>query len=124
MREKFATVSKRGNTEVNGGKSRSLASFLFVHSSDLRTKTNYHFRGVARIFQRGGPRQGHHPGITDYIGFIPLLSLVYQRAQSYYRGMKAHIIKLKTRADDENTLQKKQILKKWAFQQWLLRPRY
>ena len=24
----------------------------------------------------------------------PLLSLVYQRAQSYYRGMKAHIIHL------------------------------
>ena len=23
--------------------------------------------------------------------FIPLLSLVYQQAQSYYRGMKAHI---------------------------------
>ena len=44
-------------------------------------------RGVARIFQRGG----HHPGITDYIWFIPLLSFVYQRAQSYYRRMKAHI---------------------------------
>ena len=38
-------------------------------------------------YQRGG----HHPGIADYIWFIPLLSLVYQRAQSYYRGMKAHI---------------------------------
>ena len=24
-------------------------------------------RGVARIFQRGGHRQGHHPGIADYI---------------------------------------------------------
>ena len=44
-------------------------------------------RGVARIFQGGG----HHPGIADYIWFIPLLSLVYQRAQSYYRGMKAYI---------------------------------
>ena len=48
-------------------------------------------RGVARIFQRGGHRQGHHPGIADYIWFIPLLSLVYQRAQSYYRRMKAYI---------------------------------
>ena len=58
-------------------------------------------RGVARIFQKGGAgaggghRQGHHPGIadymSDYIWFIPLLSLVNQRAQSYYRGMKAHI---------------------------------
>ena len=50
-----------------------------------------YIRGVARIFQRGGHRQGHHPGIADYIWFISLLSLVYQRAQSYYRGMKAHI---------------------------------
>ena len=49
------------------------------------------YRGVARIFQRGGHRQGHHPGIADYIWFTPLLSLVYQRAQSYYRGMNAHI---------------------------------
>ena len=56
-------------------------------------------RGVARIFQGGGGvteatryvKQGHHPGIADYIWFISLLSLVYQRAQSYYRGMKAHI---------------------------------
>ena len=50
------------------------------------------FRGVGRIFQRGGHRGyslDHHPGIADYIWFIPLLSLVYQRAQSYYRGMKA-----------------------------------
>ena len=54
------------------------------------------FRGVARIFQRGGHRgysQDQHPGIADYIWFIPLLSLVYQRAQSYYRGMKALINK-------------------------------
>ena len=43
------------------------------------------------FFQRGDHRQGHHPGIADYIWFIPLLSLVYQRAQSYYRSMKAHI---------------------------------
>ena len=50
------------------------------------------YRGVARIFQRGGHRGyslEHHPGIADYIWFIPLLSLVYQQAQSYYRGMKA-----------------------------------
>ena len=45
------------------------------------------YRGVARIFQRGG----HHLGIAAYTLFIQLLSLVYQRAQSYYRGMKAHI---------------------------------
>ena len=37
-------------------------------------------RGVARIFQKG---------VTE--ATPPPLSLVYQRAQSYYRGMKAHI---------------------------------
>ena len=40
--------------------------------------------GVARIFQRGGHRgysPDHHPGIADYIWFMPLLSLVYQPAQ-------------------------------------------
>ena len=40
-------------------------------------------RGVARIFQRGGHRgyfPEHYPGIADYIWFIPLLPLVYQRA--------------------------------------------
>ena len=56
--------------------------------TQVNTLTN---RGLARIFQRGGSQQGHHPGIADYIWFIPLLSLVYQWAQSYYRGMKAHI---------------------------------
>ena len=44
-------------------------------------------RGVARIFQRGG----HHPGIAEYTWFKQLLSLVFQRALSYYCGMKAHI---------------------------------
>ena len=60
--------------------SRPSITFLMVHSLALSG-------GVARIFERGG----HHPGIADYTWFIPLLSLVYQRAQSYYRGMKAHI---------------------------------
>ena len=59
---------------------RPSITFLMVRSLALS-------RGVARIFER----RGHHPGIADYIWFIPLLSLVYQRAQSYYRGMKAHI---------------------------------
>ena len=62
------------------GNSRPSITFLMVRSLVLS-------RGVARIFQRGG----YHPGIADYIWFIPLLSLVYQRAQSYYRGMKVHI---------------------------------
>ena len=48
-------------------------------------------RGIARIFQRGDHRQGHHPGIADYIWFIPLLSLVYQQVQSCYCSMKVHI---------------------------------
>ena len=57
----------------------------------LGWRANRFSRGVARIFQRGSHRQGHHPGIADYIWFIPLLYLVYQPAQSYYRGIKAHI---------------------------------
>ena len=48
-------------------------------------------QGRSQDFSKGGHRQGHHPGIADYIWFIPLLSLIYQWAQSYYRGMKAHI---------------------------------
>ena len=50
--------------------------------------------GRSQDFSKGSHRgysPDHHPGIADYIWFIPLLSLVYQRAQSYYRGMKAHI---------------------------------
>ena len=71
------------------------ASFAGKESSVLDVKSGTALiRGVARIFQRGGHRgysADHHPGIADYIWFIPLLSLVYQRAQSYYRGMKALI---------------------------------
>ena len=36
-------------------------------------------------------QQGHHLEIADYIWLILLLSLMYQQAQSYYHGMKAHI---------------------------------
>ena len=66
---------------------------LSLRFSFVGGRVRLHVRGVAMIFQRGegGHRQGHHPGIADCIWFIPLLSLVYQRAQSYYRGMKAHI---------------------------------
>ena len=46
----------------------------------------WHFPAETRCVQ-----QGHHPGIANYIWFILLLSLVYQQAQSYYCGMKAHI---------------------------------
>jgi len=45
-----------------------------------------HFQAETRYV-----KQGHQPGIADYIWFIPLLSLVYQQPQSYYRGIKAHI---------------------------------
>ena len=55
--------------------------------NDVKTQV----QGRSQDFSKGGQRQGHHPGIAGYIWFIPLLSLVYQRAQSYYRGMKAHI---------------------------------
>ena len=43
----------------------------------ISDETLFLVRGVARIFQRGGHRgysPDHHPGITDYIWFIPLLS--------------------------------------------------
>ena len=68
--------------------SRFVASFRQSGSDESR--------GVARIFQGGGgggSQKGTPSGDRDYniIWFIPLLSLVYQRVQSYYRGMKAHI---------------------------------
>ena len=66
------------------------------------SRANFHqYRGVARIFQRGGHRgysPDHHPWIADYIWFIPPLSLVYQQAQSYYRGMKAKKVSFSTMA--------------------------
>ena len=86
-RERFATLAMRIVDNARGGTSydglygeapREKGIFFSLQVCD---------RGVARIFQRGGHR-GYSP---DYIWFIPLLSLVYQRAQSYYCGMKAHI---------------------------------
>ena len=71
---------KRGSKGFSG----SSINFLFeTHAIMLATQFNFvaiSFRGVARIFQRGGHR-----------GYSLLLSLLYQHAQSYYRGMKAHI---------------------------------
>ena len=58
----------------------------------LRNQRNSTFlSGAYPGFLKRGGGGGHHPRIADYIWFIALLSLVYQRAQSYYRGMKAHI---------------------------------
>ena len=45
-----------------------------------------HFQAETRYI-----KQKHHPGIADYISFTPVLSRVYQGAQSYYRGTKARI---------------------------------
>ena len=60
--------------------------------------SSFNSQGRSQDFSKGGgggvtetTQQGHHPGIADYIWFIPLFSLVYQQAQSYYRGTKAHI---------------------------------
>ena len=53
-----------------------------VTGSQCKTRN----RGVARIFQRWGHR-----------GYSLLLSLVYQRAQSYYRGMRSILTKDKSR---------------------------
>ena len=67
---------------------------LFLHQSDLIFVGSKNVtQGRSKDFSKGGSQQGHHPGIADYIWFIALLSLVYQRAQLYYRGMKAHINK-------------------------------
>ena len=44
------------------------------------TSRSPYWQGRSQDFSKGGHR-----------GYSPLLSLVYQRDQSYYRGMKAHI---------------------------------
>ena len=59
-------------------------------SITCQVRTKIKFQGRSQDFSKGGSQQGHHPGMANYIWFIPLLSLLYQRAQSYYRGMKAH----------------------------------
>ena len=46
---------------------------------------SYRLQGRSQDFSKGEGRSQSHRG------YSPLLSLVYQRAQSYYRGMKAHI---------------------------------
>ena len=57
----------------------------------LEERRNEALQGRSQDFSKEGPQQGHLPGIADCIWLIPLLSLVYQRAQSYYRGIKALI---------------------------------
>ena len=47
-------------------------------------------RGVARSFQRGDHSRDTIQGSPTIYGLYRC-SLVYQRAQSYYRGMTAHI---------------------------------
>ena len=64
-------------------------------------------RGVARIFQRGGGRvsEATHQIVSRIIAaWRPILTKDESRWRKYFT--------------------KKHILKKWAFQQWLLRPRY
>ena len=58
-------------------------------------------------------KQGHHPGITNYVWFTMLLSLGYRRAQFYYRSMKAHI-NLRQELST-NILYKKQIFNSGLF---------
>ena len=40
-------------------------------------------QGRSQDFSKGGHRQGHHPGIADYIWFIPLLSLLSRHEGPY-----------------------------------------
>ena len=80
------------------------------------------FRGVARIFQRGGHSR-------DAIQGSPTIYGLYRCSPSCISGL-SHIIAAwrpvltKDKSRWRKYFPKKQILKKWAFQQWLLRPRY
>ena len=47
-------------------------------------------QGRSQDFSKGGGG-GHRGYSPDYIWYIPLLSPVYQWAQSYYPCMKVHI---------------------------------
>ena len=86
------------------------------------------FRGVARIFQRGGG------GITEATHQIVMSTMstifgLYRCSPSCISGLSRIIaawrpILTKDKSRWRKYFTKKQILKKWAFQQWLLRPRY
>ena len=65
----------------------TISAYLCWHLAARSMTSQHSAQGRSQDFSKGG----HHPGIADYIWFIPLHSLVYQRAQSYYRGMKGHI---------------------------------
>ena len=96
--------------------------FLFTVSLrrpyDLNTwtgVTHKRFRGVARIFQRVGHR-GYSPDChVDLHGLSCTIAVWRPRWRPILTEDKSRWRKYFT---------KKQILKKWAFQQWLLRPSY
>ena len=81
-----------------------------------------HIRGVARIFQKGVHSR-------DIIRGSPTIYGLYRCSPSYISGLSRIIaawrpILTKDKSRWRKYFTKKQILKKWAFQQWLLRPRY
>ena len=49
------------------------------------------YQGRSQDFSKGGSQTGTPSGDRRLYIVYMLLSLVYQRAQSYYRGLKAHI---------------------------------
>ena len=58
---------------------------------ETRDEHYYILQGRSQDFSKGGSQTGTPSGDRRLYMVIPLLSLVYQRAQSYYCGMKAHI---------------------------------
>ena len=77
-------------------------------------------RGVARIFQRGG-------GVT--ILGSPTIHGLYSCSPSCTSGISRIIVAwrpilIKDKSRWRKYFTKQQIIKKWAFQQWLLLPRY
>ena len=87
-------------------------------------------QGRSQDFSKGESqsyvKQGHHPGIADYT--YPIYGL-YRRSPSCISGLSRIIaawrpILTKDKNRWRKYFTKKQILNKWAFQQWLLRPRW
>ena len=97
---------------------------LFLITVKSTQNTVHPSRGVARIFQRGGVTAGTPSGdrrlYKVYTTALPRVS-----AGSVVLIIAAwRPILTKDKSRWRKYFTKKQILKKWAFQQWLLQPRH
>ena len=95
---------------------------LFLITVKSTQNTVHPSRGVARIFQRGGHSR-------DTIRGSPTIYGLYRCSPSCISGLSRIIaawrpILTKDKSRWRKYFTKKQILKKWAFQQWLLQPRH